>query len=653
MRARQQQMPEHPLALAPELPADLADLAMALLQTDPARRAGYAEVIATLDGASALLDAQPSPLVELLVGREAELARLHDALATTRKGKPAVAMVSGMSGMGKSAVVQRFLLESEQQGALVLRGRCYEAEELPYKAFDPLMDALSSYLMSLERAECEALIPPDISCLAEMFPVLGRVSAIASRGMVSSVADPFERKRRATTACRRLLKRVAQQRPLVLYVDDLQWGDQDSGPLFAELCRGSEAALLLLFAFRAEDEANSPLIRALRGEHLPAVGIRERVEVRVEPLTPPDAERLANALLSGTPHGERAIRAVVSEADGSPFFIRELASFVRAQPPDARLELKLSSVLKTRVAALPDHSRTLLEFVAAAGRPEPQALLNEASGLGLRAFSAGQILKAHNMVHGSGTLEEARVEAYHDRIRETVYQQLTPDRRRYLHRVLAVTLEQFAERRGQERDAEALCDHWYKAGEDKRALDYAVMAAENAEATLAFLHAAKLYRKAIELVEDDPKQVSQFQGRIGRALMFAGRGVEAADAFFAAMQGADETSAQDYRRLAITQLLGTCSLDRAFAELKSAEDVLGLSFPKSNLAALRMLVWRRLRTKLNDKSLTQALSHAPAQLSQRLDNMYKVSTALSTVDFLRGGVYTAEHTLRALEHGHP
>ncbi|HEX6241515.1 MAG TPA: AAA family ATPase, partial [Polyangiales bacterium] len=474
--------------------------------------------------------------------------------------------------------------ECERAGALVLRGRCYECEELPYKAFDPLVDALSHHLMGLEDHEVEPLLPPDTACLAELFPVLGRVRAFAERGLVSSIADPFERKRRATTACRRLLRRIAEQRPLVLCMDDLQWGDLDSGPLFAEVMRSAEApAMLLVFAFRAEDEADSALIRALRDDYLPSARVKPR-EVRIEALGASEAETLAEELLSGSVHAERAIAAVVAEACGSPFFLRELSSFVRARGFTAG-ELKLETVLKARVDALPEHSRTLLELVAAAGKPEPQALLNEASGLGARAFSAGQILKAHNLVHSSGALSRARLEAYHDRIRETVYRQLSPDRARYLHRLLAVTHEQYADQHEIERDAEALCDHWQRAGERKRALEYAVMAAERAETSLAFLHAAKLYARAIELVDGDDARVSRLEGRTGRALMFAGRGALAADAFFRAVQHASEADAQEYRRLAITQLLNSGMLGRAFAELREAEDTLGLRFPATNLKA--------------------------------------------------------------------
>jgi serine/threonine protein kinase len=651
LRVRQEQTPDHPLTIAAEAPVDLANLAMALLRSDPEQRAGYAAIIATLEGQDPLATAG-SPERDLLVGRERELRELYDALGSTRAGRPGAALVSGLSGMGKSAVVQRFLSECEQAGALVLRGRCYECEELPYKAFDPLMDALSGHLLTLEEEEVEPLLPPDIACLAELFPVLGRVRAIAGHGLVSSVADPFERKRRATTACRRLLSRIGQRRALVLYVDDLQWGDLDSGPLFADVIRGPEApAMLLLFAFRAEDEAGCALIRALREEYLPSADVRPR-ELRVEALSPADAEQLASELLAGSLAADRAVPAVVAEACGSPFFIRELSSYVRTSGFGTG-ELKLETVLKARIDALPEHSRILLELVAAAGRPEPQALLNEASALGERAFAAGQILKAHSLVHSSGSLENARLEAYHDRIRESVYAQLSPERARDLHRVLALALEQFAERQAVECDAEALCDHWQRAGERARALDYAKIAAERAESSLAFLHAAKLYGKALELV-DEPAQASALEAQSGKALMFAGRGVLAADAFFRAMQSASEADAQEYRRLAITQLLNAGSLDRAFAELRGAEDVLGLSFPGSNLKAVGMLLWRRLRTRLDEAHFAaRSPSRAPRAISSRLDNLAKISTTLSSVDFLRGGVYTAEHTLRAIQHGHP
>jgi serine/threonine protein kinase len=645
--AKQEQVPDHPLTIDPEAPPELAELAMALLHAAPDKRAGYAEVRAVLDGTAVDLPA-PSRERDLLIGRDREIDALQRAYARAVAGRASVALVSGRSGVGKSAIVQHVLTDFERRGALVLRGRCHECEDLPYKAFDPLMDALSAHLLSLEDDQVRALLSADVAVLAELFPVLRRVAAVAEQGKPAPTADPFERKHRASIACRQLLSALARTAPLVLYVDDLQWGDLDSGPLFVELLRGEDAPALLLFAYREEDEQTSPLLKAMREQYLPASGVDEIAQVRVGPLTQQDGERLAEALLVGVPKGAAAAQKIVSEAGGSPFFIHELASYVRMHGADSASGLTLDTVLESRMAALPEHSRTLLEFVAVSGRPEQQTLLYKASRLGQQAFAAGQILKAHNFVHSSG---DARLEANHDRIREAAYKRLSDERRRYLHRLWATVLEADKEVAA-ERDVEALFEHWRRAGEKSRALEYALLAAQRAEAALAFRQAAKLYQSALELVEGDASEQSKLEGLTGYALMFAGRGAEAAEAFFRAMPGASEDVAQDFRRLAIVQLLGAGQLERAFAELKDAEDVFGLRFPQSNGKAIGMLLWRRLRTRLNDKALSKHHGESK-EMSQRLLNLYRVSTALSTVDFLRGGVYTAEHTLRALEHGHP
>lgn len=651
VHAKLTETPPHPGTIAAGIPGDLADLAMALLRVEPSTRAGYADVLMVLDGVVERPSSR-SPLPELLVGRERELQQLHDAFARVAQGDTCAALVSGMSGMGKSAVVQRFLLECEQSGALVLRARCYECEDLPYKAFDPLMDALAEHLLTLDEQSLSALIGEDIKWLSQLFPALLRVKQIAQHGTEASAVDPFEKKRRAGAACRNLFHALAKRARVVLYVDDLQWGDLDSGPLFADLLRGPDAPpLLMVVSFRAEDE-RSPLIRALREDFLPSAKLDGLCELRLLALDREASTQLALALLGD--EQKSAVANVVAEAGGSPFFVRELASFVRERGAEAGRGLSLSAVLTARVAALPESSRTLLEMVAVAGRPELQALLNEASCLGTQAFGAGQILKAHNLVNSTGSDAKARLEAYHDRIRETVYRALSEDRRTYLHRLMAVTLEQWAERNNQTRDAEALFEHWRKAGENKRAREYAVYAAEHAEAALAFMHAAKLYQQAAELHANDLPMQSELLGRTGNALRFAGRGADAAKMFFLAIQGADEARARVLRRDAITELLAAGHLERAYAELAKAEDLLGLPFPRSTGEAIAMLLWRKLRIKLDEKTLAKPrVEPSSSEVRNHFENLYRAASALSTVDFLRGGVYSAELTLRALAKGGP
>src|SRR5207237_5619092 len=110
-----------------------------------------------------------------------------------------------------SLLVQRFLENLvEREEVVVLAGRCYERESVPYKALDSLVDALSRYLGRLPWDEAVEVIPQEVTALARLFPVLRRV---ATRGEGQPAAldspDPQELRRRAFRALRELLARLA------------------------------------------------------------------------------------------------------------------------------------------------------------------------------------------------------------------------------------------------------------------------------------------------------------------------------------------------------------------------------------------------------------------------------------------------------------
>lgn len=651
---KQDRPARHPHELAPDAPADLAELAVALLDRDPVTRAGYQQVLSVLatTRAPAMTATSASLPPEFLIGRESQLGALEGALAGALAGHATVCFVSGNSGMGKSAIVRRFLSASEDKhDALVLRARCYECEELPYKVFDPLIDALSQHLLTLTPSELDALLPEDTYWLAALFPALRRVHAIAESAQAAEISDPFERKRRAFGAFRALCGRLAATRPLILYVDDLQWGDVDSGGPLLELLREPGAPpIAFVGAFRAEDAQRSPLLNELRDHHLPLSGVKHIVDVEVGTLTDDDARTLAAALL-GPQHTEATVALLVKEAAGSPFFIRELATYLRTRNVHDAHKLQLTTVIKARVDALSSDARTLMDLLAVAGRPEARDVLLRASGLGASMFRTTQVLETQSLLCSTGTQAHDKLEPYHDRIRETLYQALGQERRQYLHRALAQALEASAQSLGSPPDAEALFNHYRSADERERACHFAVIAAERAQAALAFVRAAALYREAVSLTADgDRERSGQLEEKLGTALMFAGRGAEAAEAFLRAMESATTERATDLRAQAMTQLLGAGHLRRAFEELVRAEGALGMTFPRSNLRAIWMLVSRKLRMKLDDEAL-RVLPHASLDQAalRRVDDLYNVATALSTVDFLRGGAYTAEATLRALK----
>ncbi len=653
LEQKRSERPRHPSAIDPNLPRDLGDLALGLLEPALERRFGYAEILTQLDQVPRRALPEPVPAANnVLIGRAAQLRKLHTAFARARSGHATVALVSGRSGMGKSALMRHFFSEiARQSDAVILSGRCHEREDLPFKAFDPLLDALSGYLAKLDPGQLVELLPEGSAALARVFPVLRRLPVLLEgegRSEGNEPADLLEQRRRAFAALRELLRRLCLMRPLVLYIDDLQWGDLESGPIFTELLHPPQPpSLLLVCAYRSEDEERSPLLKALRTNHLPEAGIQAPVEIQVEPLAEPDARELALSLLAGAARSTEAAELVTREAQGSPFFVGELASHIRGVGMLDAGTLRLDNVLEARLGALSRECRELLSVVAVAGRPERRAVLERASELGGGAFQAFHVLESKRLVQSAGAGSEDRVEAYHDRIREKAYQLLPEPERVRLHLALAAALDAL----GYD-DPEALFEHYRAAGERVRAGEYALRAADKAETSLAYGRVATLLAQALELLEDKGERRRALEERLGHALINAGRGPEAADAFFRALDGATPEKAIELRGLAMPQLLRAGLIDRALAELRSAEHVIGLRAPTTPLRAIFMLLWRRLMIRVRGRRLQAAPKAGISNLTvQRMDMLWGIGSALSPMDQLRGTVYQAEHMLLAMRSG--
>src|SRR5690606_28923065 len=129
------------------LPEDLVTLAESLLARDPAARPDAAAVLRAL-GAE---DTAVRPARTPFVGRARELQSLARAADEAATGRGVVVSVAGPSGIGKTRLVERALEERTRRDplTLVLSARCREQDWLPYKALDPVMDALLDWLVGL------------------------------------------------------------------------------------------------------------------------------------------------------------------------------------------------------------------------------------------------------------------------------------------------------------------------------------------------------------------------------------------------------------------------------------------------------------------------------------------------------------------------
>ena len=320
-----------PPAVQPGRAAALEQLCLQLLAPQPTARPRprrAADAWRRHDGARVVTE----PAAVALVGRERHLETLQHAFRASVAGRPIWLFAHGPSGMGKSAVVDHFTdaLHSRSQ-ALVLAGRCYEQESVRYKALDSLVDALSRHLADC-RPTGRALLPDDIALLAQMFPMLERVDGIHARaGQRPAILSPQELRTRASVALPSCCGALAATQPLVLAIDDLQWGDSDSAGLLLDMFSGPHApAVLLVGLHRAERAADSACLAPLLREDVPLAC--ERRELAIDALEPSDAERLALGLLGRDfPMAGAMAARIAQEAGGSPFFIRALVDHVQAE----------------------------------------------------------------------------------------------------------------------------------------------------------------------------------------------------------------------------------------------------------------------------------------------------------------------------------
>src|SRR5262249_50445313 len=214
-----------------------------------------------------------------------------------------------------------------QHNVVVLAGRCYERESVPYKALDILVDALSRYLRRLP--DVALLMPRDVSALARLFPVLLDVAPIPPEA--SEAPDPQELRRRAFAALRELLVRLGEQQGLLLYIDDLQWGDTDSAALLADLLRPPEAPVLcLICSYRSEYATTSPCLKALGEIRDVALGTIDWRELSVEPLSHVETTNLARQLMGpGDRDPDDWVEAIARESAGSPYLVHELVQYIQ------------------------------------------------------------------------------------------------------------------------------------------------------------------------------------------------------------------------------------------------------------------------------------------------------------------------------------
>jgi serine/threonine protein kinase len=636
-----------PLEPSPQVPEDLRTLAMDLVQVEPSRRPTGPEVLRRLGLA---VSAPSAPRAQALVGREGPLESLLSAYDAMASGRTVVLHLHGPSGMGKTALVRGFAegLGARRPGSVVLSGRCYERESVPYKGFDSLIDALTRYLRTLPPPTVKALAPQHLPELLRIFPVLRQVESFSKVAPVELEAgrELQELRLRAFRALKELLAKLGATAPLVLHIDDLQWGDTDTAQALSELQEApGTPRMLLLCGYRTGEGIAAGLLEAHRRLAAAPGNALDVREVALAPLAEAEGRELAAALLGSDAADARAA-TLVREARGSPFFIEALAQYVLEQgeaPLAAGGAVTLEQVVLARVGRLAPEPARLLAVVAVAGQPVARGLAFRAAALAMDPHTPWTQLRASHLVTTHGARDEDLAECYHDRIREAVYASLAPDALKANHLRLAELLEETGHA-----EPERLARHYRGAGRLDKAGPYASKAADRAASALAFERAAALYAEALESTPDDPDLLE----KQADALVNAGRGAEAAPLYVRAAALVSGDRAFDLRRRGTEQYLVNGLLDEGESLLKQLLAEVGLPYPSTTLLTLVGIIFHSVRFALFGKRVRDVPpGGASPLLRRRVSLTWSAARGLAVQDMLRMGYFAVRNALLSAEAG--
>ena len=456
--------------------------------------------------------ARPTPLV----GRERELSELHAMFARCRSGPECcVVTVVGPAGLGKSRLARELAVEIGEAATVVV-GRCLSyGEDITYR---PLADIVRQLCGPDPAERLGELLEGDDTRVRLVLQAIG---------LAAGAAQPEE----TAWAVRGLLERVAQDRPLVVGVEDVHWAAPPMLDLLDYLgAFSSDHPILILCLARPDLAEMRPQWVAPQPN---------RMLLTLGPLSDEDARALVGTA-SATKLDPGAEDRIVERAEGNPLFLEQLA--VVQMDQDTALPSTIQAVLAARIDRLEQGERAVLENASVQGRSlyvgGVAQLLPELSRGQIASHLVGLVNKQLMRPDHSDIPGEDAFRFAHALIREVAYQGLPRGSRAELHERLAAWLAERADARD-----DMVGFHLAEAfqnlaalgpvGEHERAIASAAVERLAAAAEVARLRGdpaagARLLERADAVAAAEPEARSELLPELGAALYDAGRLEEAA-----------------------------------------------------------------------------------------------------------------------------
>jgi len=438
------------------------------------------------------------------VGRERELRLLLECFEKAKAGHGQVVFLVGEPGIGKSRLLHEFRLRLGDE-ATWLEGRCMSFGQSI--AFHPVIDMLKRNFR-IEEADAEGTVAKKIERsvlllgedLRPILPFLRYLLSVDPGDPAVLTMDPQQRRGEIFDALRRLLVRASEVRPQVHVHEDVHWMD-----------KATEETL----QFTADSVPSHRILQVLT--YRPGYGhpFGERTyhtRIALTALSGEDTVQMAQAMLA-VEHLPEELRALIArKAEGNPFFVEEVVKSLqeigalrragdRYLPAKALEEIfipdTIQDVIMARIDRLQEAPKKTLQLASVIGREFTRRLLDRIGDIRGRTEELLRELKAIELIYEKSLFPELAYMFKHALTHEVAYNSLLVQRRKELHRLIGLAIEElYADRLAEH--YEVLAYHFSKAEEWTKAFEYLRKAAEKAAKAFANREAVALYDQALE-----------------------------------------------------------------------------------------------------------------------------------------------------------
>ncbi len=454
------------------------------------------------------------PQEDIFVGREKELEKLKNIISDVKEGDSSTVFISGEAGIGKTRIANELGEHAKENGFQFISGKAHFETSEPYLPFK------RAFRKHFERMD-------------EM-PNFG--FQIGMVGLKKAKVDDrvtFDARRKASFfEAAKQLKLLAEKRPVLLFLDDMQWADKASLQLLYYLALNlDDTPVCLLVAYRPEDLHSDHFLKEVRERFM-----REHRStfIDLKPLGLSLTRKMAEGMLNRDDVPPEFIELLYGMTDGNPLYITESVKRLMDEgtidpkknkyplnETEFQIPRMIQGVIKRKIDSLPSEAAKLIHIGSVIGDEIPFDLILHTSQL-----DELDILDHIDVLLGSNLWTEhpdgERFLFTHRSVQLTAYRDISGMKRKRLHRhVASKILEVYGDR--SETHYPALAYHYERSGAFEDAVEYYMKAGNFAERVYAHEDAIEMYKQVLELLDKksipvDRSDILEQMGDIYRVL---------------------------------------------------------------------------------------------------------------------------------------